>query len=266
MEYAEFFEGFGGSYRTKHIEGGLPKLLANRAGGADAGRAGRWARRAVHAARTDLRASAARFIARQQGAIARSFAPRAVERRRYRLPPRSGLPPEFIRLDPWEGQYLFEVARRARAGVVETGRLRGGSTFLLACANPKVRIFSIDIAPKDDAALRALMRRHDVGANVELIVGDSQQGLYPEVGDIDVLFVDGEHSYDGCLADLRNWCARLVPGGHVVLHDCYRGSEVQPATIDFLENEAVEIVRDPRIPATHWQTPVGSLAHFVRAR
>lgn len=265
MEYAEFFEGFGGSYRTKHIETSLPTRIANRAGGAHAGRAGRWARRAVHAARTDLRASAARFVARQQGAIARSFAPRAIEPRPYPLPARTGLPPEFIRLDPWEGQYLFELVRRARTGVVETGRLRGGSTFLLACANPEVPIFSIDIAPKDDAALRALMGRHDVGANVGLIVGDSQQGHYPEVGDIDVLFVDGDHSYDGCLADLRNWYAKLVPGGQVVLHDCYRGSEVQPATIDFLENEAVDLVRDPHIPATHWQTPAGSLAHFVRA-
>jgi predicted O-methyltransferase YrrM len=149
--------------------------------------------------------------------------------------------------------------------VVETGRLLGGSTFLLACANPEVPIFSIDISPKDDATLHALMRRHGVGANVALIVGDSQQGVYPEVRQIDLLFVDGDHSYDGCLADLRNWYPRLVPGGHVVLHDCYRGSEVQSATIDFLKDQAVQLVRDPRIDAVHWQTPIGSLAHFVKA-
>jgi predicted O-methyltransferase YrrM len=265
MEYAEYFERFGGSYRTKHIERGLPTRIANRTGGADATRAGRWARRAARAARTDPRASAARFVARRQAAIARSFAPPAAERRRCQLPPRSGLPPEFIRLDPWEGGYLFELASCARLGVVETGRLRGGSTFLLACANLRVPIVSIDIAPKDDTALRALMRRHDVGTNVELVVGDSQRTSYPDVHDIDLLFVDGDHSYDGCLADLRNWYPKLAPGGHVVLHDCYRGCEVQPATIDFFEDEAVEVVLDPRIEAVHWQTPTGSLAHFVKA-
>jgi predicted O-methyltransferase YrrM len=265
VHYAEFFESFGGSYRTKHIERGLPERLANRAGAADGGRVSRWASRAVRAARADLRPAAARFIARRRAAIARPFAPRADERRRHRLPARSGLPPEFIRLDPWEGEYLYEVARQARVGVVETGRLRGGSTFLLASANPKVPISSIDIAPKDDAALHSLMRRHDVGANVQLIVGDSQQGLYPEIREIDLLFVDGDHSYDGCLADLRNWYPKLVAGGHVLLHDCYRGSEVQPATIDFLEDEAVEVVREPHVQAIHWQTPIGSLAHFIKA-
>jgi predicted O-methyltransferase YrrM len=265
MEYAEFFETFGRSYRTKHIESSLPSLIVSRAGGADPTRVGRWARRAVRAARTDPRASAARFTARRQAAIARSFAPPAQERRRHRLPARSGLPPEFIRLDPWEGQYLFELARQAGVGVVETGRLRGGSTFLLACANLRVPIVSIDIAPKDDAALCALMRRHGVGTNVELVVGDSQRGSYPEVHDIDLLFVDGDHSYDGCLADLRNWYTKLVPGGHVVLHDCYRGCEVQAATTDFVKDEAVEVVLDPRIEAVHWQAPTGSLAHFIKA-
>jgi len=265
MDYAQFFERFGGSYRTKHIETSVPKLIVNRAGGADPTRVGRWARRAVTAVRTDPRASAARFTARRQAAITRSFAPRADERRRQPLPARSGLPPEFIRLDPWEGQYLFELARQARRGVVETGRLRGGSTFLVACANRSVPIVSIDIAPKDDATLSALLARHEVGTNVELIVGDSQRGSYPHVHDIDLLFVDGDHSYEGCLADLRNWYPKLVRGGHVVLHDCYRGCEVQAATTDFIADEAVEVVLDPRIEALHWRAPTGSLAHFVKA-
>jgi predicted O-methyltransferase YrrM len=265
MEYAQFFERFGGSYRTKHIETSVPKLIVSRAGAADPTRVGRWARRAASAVRTDPRAAAARFTARRQAAITRPFAPRADERRRYPLPARSGLPPEFIRLDPWEGQYLFELARQAQLGIVETGRLRGGSTFLLACANRTVPIVSIDIAPKDDASLCTLMARHDVGANVELIVGDSQRGSHAEVHDIDLLFVDGDHSYEGCLADLRNWFPKLVSGGHVVLHDCYRGCEVQAATTDFIAEQPVDVVVDPRIEALHWRAPTGSLAHLVKA-
>ena len=266
MDYAQFFEQYGGSYRTKHIERGALEGAMSRVRDAHhIERVKRWAGRAVHAASRDPAASAGRFIARRQGAIARTVAPPAVNRRPYHLPTDSGLPREFIRLDPWEGEYLFVLASLATAGIVETGRLRGGSTFLLACANPDTAIFSIDIAPQDDVALRALMRRHAVGDKVRLIVGDSQNVSYPEVDDVDLLFVDGDHSYDGCLADLRNWYPKLVTGGHVLLHDCYLGSEVQSAVIDFVDEEQVTLVQPPYINAIHWHNPTGSLAHLVKA-
>jgi len=267
MDYSEFFRRFGGSYRTKHLDQGRLERTARRVRAAGrARRVERWARRAVRAARRDPRTAAGRFAARRRDVVTRSHAPAAMNRRRYDLPTSSGLPPEVIRLDPWEGEYVFLLAHLAGVGVVETGRLRGGSTFLMACANPRVPIWSIDIAPADDDGLRALMRRHGVGENVDLIVGDSQNGGYPQVGDIDLLFVDGDHSYQGCLADLRNWYGRLVPGGHVLLHDCYLGSEVQAAAIDFVTEHDVELVRGPYIHAIHWHSPTGSLAHFMRLR
>jgi len=85
----------------------------------------------------------------------------AARRLRYRpLPDQSGLPPDFIRLCPWEMEYLFAVAHRARRGIVETGRYNGGSCFLLACAAPDVPIHSIDCAPRDDELLLRLFKRH----------------------------------------------------------------------------------------------------------
>jgi predicted O-methyltransferase YrrM len=194
-------------------------------------------------------------------AIARSRLP-LVDRRLHAFPARSELPREFIRLDPWEANYLFLMASHAAKGIVEIGRLHGGSTFLLACANARVPIWSIDRSPDRDVALQKLFRTHGIGENVELLVGDSQRDAFREIGEFDVLFVDGDHSYAGCSADLNAFLPRLASSGHVLLHDCYAGRDVQPAVLDYLATHELDVVRSPYIPTAHWHTSYGSIAHL----
>lgn len=88
------------------------------------------------------------------------------------------MPRRLIRLDPAEMEFLYSLARRAKVGILEVGRFSGGSTFLMACANPKVPIYSIDLAPQNDAELARHFQQHNVGDNVRLIVGDSQRGKF----------------------------------------------------------------------------------------
>lgn len=266
MEYADFFERFGGSYRTRHIDLGRGRATAAKLrSGARVERLMRRGRRVVKRLKEDPGAATNRFAGRQLRTMTRADVRRPEPNPRpYRLPTQSGLPAEFIRLDPWEGEYLFMLAALATRGIVETGRLRGGSTFLMACANYGVPITSVDIAPKDDAELNNHMAREGVGRNVTLVVGDSQNTYYEQVEEFDLLFVDGDHSYQGCLADLHNWFPRLAPSGHVVIHDSYFGGAVQPAVIDFLKEHPAEVVRSPYRPASYWHETTGSLAHFVK--
>ncbi len=182
------------------------------------------------------------------------------------LPLATALPKEFIRLCPWEAEYLWIVAHRAHAGVLEIGRHKGGSTFLLACA-AEVPIYSIDIAPADDDLLRELLANNDICADVSLIVGDSGiKCQKPDYGQFDLLFIDGDHTYEGCSRDLAQWYPRLSNRGHVILHDCYRGAYgVQDAVMDFLHyHPEVEIVTSPLIGEEYWRSPAGSIAHFIR--
>jgi predicted O-methyltransferase YrrM len=231
MDYRTFHERFGGSFRTKHL---APPDW------------GQWiARRLRKGGRKRVRG-------------------RVRNRVPWALPTHSGLPHEFIRLDPWEAEYLFMVASLAEAGIVEIGRYRGGSSFLLACANERRPIYSIDRDPQDDALVQRLLDEHQVGRNLTLIVGDSQDTDYPAIPDVDLLFVDGDHSYEGCTRDLERWYPRVLHGGHVVLHDCYFGSDVQAAVIDFTRNRDVHHVCWPYAIASHWRAPQGSLAHFVK--
>jgi predicted O-methyltransferase YrrM len=187
-------------------------------------------------------------------------------RRPYAIPDKSGLPPEFIRLCPWEMEYLFAVARRARHGILETGRFNGGSCFLMACAAETVPIYSIDIKPKDDAKLKELFEQHGVGGKVQLIVGDSQHQKYPQIEPVDMVFIDGDHRYQGCLDDLRNWYDLLRPNGHLVLHDCYLGKHgVQDAVADFMgEHPELQVVQSPIMGASYWTNPAGSIGHLIK--
>lgn len=41
----------------------------------------------------------------------------------------------------------------------------------------------------------------------------------PRLKEFDLVFVDGEHTYDGAKADVRNWGTRVRPGGLLLLHD-----------------------------------------------
>lgn len=173
------------------------------------------------------------------------------------------IPTDFIRLEPWEIDYLYMLGKQAKLGVLETGRYRGGSTlvFAHACSVP---IYSIDLEPQDDTYLVSLIGSCDVQSDVKLIVGDSQKTKYNDVKQYDLLFIDGDHSFQGCLNDLNNWWDSLAPGGHVVCHDCYFGNEVQDAVVAFLKDKNVNIYLTPYIQKDHWFLPYGSLCHFQK--
>lgn len=192
------------------------------------------------------------------------FAKTKTNRRVHLMSWKPEIPREFIRLDPWEAEYLFIVAQRAKSRIVETGRFNGGSVLLMGCANPSVPIHSIDIKPQDDERLRQIFATTGYGGNVELIVGDSQNERYPHIEEVDLLFIDGDHSYEGCTRDLENWYGGVARGGHVVLHDCYNGSPVMDSIIDFTAKRDVRFLTNPYSVADHWTNATGSMAHFIK--
>jgi predicted O-methyltransferase YrrM len=228
MEYLEFYKKFGGAYRTKYLKKKVRSL-------------------------EDLQL----FL---RGKL------NSHNMREYALPRLRNLTPSFIRQEPWEGEYLFYLAKHAKEGIVETGRFQGGSSFLMACANDKVPIHSIDIAPQNDAYVKEQMERFGIGKNVDMIVGDSQRSRYPQIQKFDLLFIDGDHSYQGCTNDLENWFPLLSDGGHVILHDCYHGNEVKESVIDFIakHHAEVEVVVSPYKNRQHWFYPEGSMVHFIK--
>jgi predicted O-methyltransferase YrrM len=234
MQYIEFYEKYGGSARTKNLEQNSLKNLIKAA------------------------------LRSKEKAVSKEKK-QPIPKREFRIPSQTKLPLEFIKLCPWEMEYLFTVARRAKTGIVEIGRFNGGSTFVLTSANPDIPIYSIDIAPKDDDRLKSYFRQENLGSNVELIVGDSRK-KYDHISHVDVLFIDGDHTYEGCMADIENWYDEVIPNGHILFHDSYLGSHgVQDAIVDFMKQHAeLQVILSPYIGPAYWHWPAGSVCHLIK--
>ena len=57
---------------------------------------------------------------------------------------------------------------------------------------------------------------------------------------ISLLFVDGDHSYDGCYSDLQAWLPKMTSDGIVVFHDYIWSDGVKQAVQEFLREEKLE--------------------------
>lgn len=95
----------------------------------------------------------------------------------------------------------------------------GAGTATLACleSHPTIHIVSIDIldAPgeRDNVASAGYSNR------LTQIVGDSAQVGLTFDQPIDLLIVDGGHSYDQVKADIAAWLPHVRPSAWVVFHD-----------------------------------------------
>jgi predicted O-methyltransferase YrrM len=173
-------------------------------------------------------------------------------------------------LDLDEAAYLWKLVRGLDPGVlVEIGRFLGGSTFLIAAAMGEgSRLVSYDLHVKGgsggerDRELREALRDSGLAGRVELVVGDSRTAPAPEQP-CALVFVDGDHSYEGVRADFERWRGLIAPGGHLLFHDAAESRELTTCDPNVARLVA-EIERDD--PGLERRGAHGSLAHFrVRA-
>jgi predicted O-methyltransferase YrrM len=125
----------------------------------------------------------------------------------------------LLRQDFDEAATLFKTVRSLRnPRGVEIGRFHGASTVLIAVAVGSAgKLTSIDLAPQNDEALLRVLRRARVADRVELIVGDANQVQRNE--ELDFVFIDGDHSYDGARRDHNKWGKLVRVGGFIIHHD-----------------------------------------------
>jgi predicted O-methyltransferase YrrM len=169
-----------------------------------------------------------------------------------------------------EAALLFRLARDAESGpFVELGRFKGGSTVVFATALPAgIELWSYDLhvalrpdmpGTVLDSELLDVLRRYGVADKVHLVVADSRT-VEPPSDAIEVLFVDGDHSYEGARADFEHWGSSVRPAGHLLFHDAVDSGgygNVYPG----ISQLVAEIERD-----ASWtrREGAGSIAHFVR--
>jgi cephalosporin hydroxylase len=122
---------------------------------------------------------------------------------------------------------LFELLAQERPTTIcEIGAASGGTAFMFAkFASLDATVISVDLA-FDDARRKAIRKFARQRQSIHCLAGDSHS---PETQSrvvrllkgrqLDVLLIDGDHSYEGARLDFEQYTPLVRPGGFVVLHD-----------------------------------------------
>jgi predicted O-methyltransferase YrrM len=151
-----------------------------------------------------------------------------------------------------QARRLWDAARAlpATGQVVEIGSYRGRSTVVLARAT-EARVVAIDPhagndrgpqeiegyaseAESDHEAFLANLERAGVSSRVRHVRRFSADAHAEVDGPIDLLYVDGAHRYGPARDDIRDWGARVAPGGTMLIHDGFSSVGVTLATLRLL--------------------------------
>jgi hypothetical protein len=120
-----------------------------------------------------------------------------------------------------EAAVLWKATKATSGNILEIGRNLAGSTVLLAAAGPDREIYSIDNRSNEDRACKDYLARAANKARVHLLVADSRVPL-PNLR-FGFLFIDGDHTFEGVLADVvAHWSALQSSGEYpalVAFHD-----------------------------------------------
>lgn len=131
--------------------------------------------------------------------------------------------------EPWHWYILYSITRNVNPNkVVETGVYKAGSTIAIAQAlkdngreNPKMFSFDMwEFGTKDEAIKN--IEKAGLRDLIELTDGETKDTLsekMKEIGEIELAFIDGLHSYDGVKYDFDCIYPFLKTNGVIILHD-----------------------------------------------
>jgi len=131
---------------------------------------------------------------------------------------------------------LFCLARKVPEGgtILEIGSGRGGSLCTMSLANPTAKLINIDkFGHYDEASAFGTVKDYQgftyegflkniapFGVKPRTVLKWSQDaaGDIPD-GSCDMIFIDGNHTYEPCLKDIDDYWPKLKPGGIYCGHD-----------------------------------------------
>ena len=129
--------------------------------------------------------------------------------------------------------FLDRVVELNPQVVVEIGTARGGVLFCLSQIAPRdATLVSIDLPDAPNCGGQTEAERELFATfgpptqDIQFIPSDSQlpqtRGRLVEILDgkpVDLLFIDGDHSYDGCMSDFGMYHDLVAEDGMIVFHD-----------------------------------------------
>ena len=136
--------------------------------------------------------------------------------------------------------FLELVESRRPTRIMEIGVADGGTNVLLTRSAPSVSlVIGVDTRLRFPRLLRAVC---PPTVDLRLIEGSSQSpsvvaAVVDALGDhqLDVLFIDGDHEYEGAMGDYRTYRHLVRPGGLIAFHDIIEDGRARggPPTIAY---------------------------------
>ncbi len=144
---------------------------------------------------------------------------------------------------PRYGRFVYALARHCRPDyVVEVGTFSGGTAVGWAAAlkeNRKGRLICVDNDTYSKGTYPTVARENISRTGLpedryELLSGDSKE-IIPSLvgrlqGRVGLYLVDGDHTFEGARADIRNGLPMVGPGGFVLVHDLDRRRRMDEQT------------------------------------
>jgi len=145
----------------------------------------------------------------------------------------------------------FLQQRKPAKVVVEIGTARGGTLwFWCQFAAHDALIISVDLPGGDFGGgytvedVPRLLGHARAGQDIQLLAGNSHsQKMLEKVEElldglkVDLLFIDGDHSYEGVKKDWEMYSPLVKKGGIVVFHDIVEHTNIPECQVDALWRE-----------------------------
>jgi len=129
---------------------------------------------------------------------------------------------------------------------LEIGTHAGASACLMLSHPKTTHVFGMDLpeSPRHDEVMSNVQKFKIEKNNFRYFKGDSRnikivEEVRKEVGDIDILFIDGDHTMDAVIDDFLNYKDLVNPGGFIIFDD-YNDVNYNPVVkhgVDYIVKE-----------------------------
>jgi len=168
----------------------------------------------------------------------------------------------FTHMTSQERLILYRLACRQAAGSVllEIGSYLGASSCFLAAGASEIRggakVYCVDTWNNEsmsegqrDTWLEFKENTFRYRTIIVSLRGHSIEVARDFHEKIDLLFIDGDHSYEGCRADVESWLPYLKAGGLIIMHDYGWAEGVKKVVQEFISPRATKA---GKLPNLYW--------------
>ncbi len=154
--------------------------------------------------------------------------------------------------------YRLSFSLERDSTIVEIGSYLGASACFLGCAAKKRghKVYCVDTWQNDamtegqkDTFTQFMENTKDVRNFIYPLRGKSTEVANKFTETIGLIFIDGDHSYEGVKADVESWLPKLKDGGIVVFHDIGWAEGVQRVVKEYIKPIQIE---EHIVDNTYW--------------